>query len=229
MESATITSSKIENAQKTIRSSTIAGTFFTIVIYITSSVVIMGIIPQGDLVNSNAPFADAAALFWGDLAKYIVAGGAVIATLGALNGWILIQGQVPMAAANDNLFPKLFGQTNKNDSPIIGIILSSSLASLVMGLNFSDGLVQAFTFMMNLSTLSVLTPYLLSSISLIVLLKSSQSNHLKEKIISYLAIIFCVWVIFGSGIKVVLWGLFLLILGIPLYFLLNNEKNQNTE
>ncbi len=229
MESATITSSKIENAQKTIRNSTIAGTFFTIVIYITSSVVIMGIIPQGDLVNSNAPFADAAALFWGDLAKYIVAGGAVIATLGALNGWILIQGQVPMAAANDNLFPKLFGQTNKNDSPIIGIILSSSLASLVMGLNFSDGLVQAFTFMMNLSTLSVLTPYLLSSISLIVLLKSSQSNHLKEKIISYLAIIFCVWVIFGSGIKVVLWGFFLLILGIPLYFLLNNEKNQNTE
>ena len=63
------------------------GTFFTILIYITSSVVIMGIIPQGDLVNSNAPFADAAALFWGDLAKYIVAGGAVIATLGALK-WV---------------------------------------------------------------------------------------------------------------------------------------------
>ena len=56
-----------------------------------------------------------------------------------------------------------------------------------------------------------------------------QNNYLKEEIISYLAIIFCVWVIFGSGIKVVLWGLFLLILGIPLYFLLNNEKNQNTE
>ena len=54
------------------------------------------------------PFADAAALFWGDLAKHIVAGGAVTATLGALNGWILIHGQVPMAAANDNLFPKLF-------------------------------------------------------------------------------------------------------------------------
>jgi APA family basic amino acid/polyamine antiporter len=229
MESATITSSKIENAQTIIRNSTIIGTLFTIVIYITSSVVIMGIIPQGDLVNSNAPFADVAALFWGDLAKYIVAGGAVVATLGALNGWILIQGQVPMAAANDNLFPKLFGKTNKNDSPIIGIILSSSLASLVMGLNFSDGLVQAFTFMMNLSTLSVLTPYLLSSISLIVLIKSLQGDYLKEKIISYLAIIFCVWVIFGSGIKVILWGLFLLILGIPLYFLLNKEKSQNTK
>ena len=134
-----------------------------------------------------------------------------------------------MAAANDNLFPKLFGKTNKNDSPIIGIILSSSLASLVMGLNFSDGLVQAFTFMMNLSTLSVLTPYLLSSISLIVLIKSLPGDHLKEKIISYLAIIFCIWVIFGSGIKIILWGLTLLILGIPLYFLSNKENNKITK
>jgi hypothetical protein len=54
-------------------------------------------------------------------------------------------------------------------------------------------------------------------------------EHLKEKIISYLAIIFCIWVIFGSGIKVVLWGMFLLILGIPLYFLLNKDEYQNNK
>ncbi|MDA9308105.1 amino acid permease, partial [Flavobacteriaceae bacterium] len=87
-----------------------AGTLITIVVYIMSTIAIMGIIPPDVLSQSNAPFADAAGLFWGDSAKYIVAAGAVIATLGALNGWILIQGQIPMAAAQDTLFPKIFGE-----------------------------------------------------------------------------------------------------------------------
>ena len=95
-----------------------AGTLITIVVYIMSSIAIMGIIPPDVLSQSNAPFADAAGVFWGDWAKYIVAAGAVIATLGALNGWILIQGQIPMAAAQDTLFPKIFGKTNTHGAPI---------------------------------------------------------------------------------------------------------------
>lgn len=225
MESATIPSSKIENAEKTIKKATITGTLITIVVYIASSVAIMGIIPQVELMNSNAPFADAAALFWGESAKYIVAAGAVMATLGALNGWILIQGQIPMAAAKDNLFPKIFGKTNKNNAPITGIILSSCLASLVMGLNFSDSLVKAFTFMMNLSTLSVLTPYLLSAISLIILLTTKPGNHLFKKVTAFLAILFCIWVIFGSGVEVLIWGMVLLTVGIPFYFGLKKKNN----
>jgi len=224
MESATIPSSNIENAASTIKKATIVGTLITIIAYISSSIAIMGIIPQGDLMNSNAPFADAAALFWGNSAKYIVAGGGVVATLGALNGWILIQGQIPMAAAKDNLFPKFFGKTNRNNAPIQGIILSSCLASLVMGLNFSDSLIQAFSFMMNLSTLSVLTPYLLSAISLIILLKAKPGNHVSKIITACLAIGFCIWVIFGSGTEVILWGLLLLVVGIPFYFGLTKKN-----
>lgn len=224
MESATIPSSNVENAEKTIKKATITGTLLTILVYISSSIAIMGIVPQAELMNSNAPFADAAALFWGNSAKYIVAGGGVIATLGALNGWILIQGQIPMAAAKDNLFPKFFGKTNKNNSPIKGIVLSSCLASLVMGFNFSDSLVKAFAFMMNLSTLSVLTPYLLSAISLIILLKTKPGNHLFKIVTACLSIAFCIWVIFGSGTEVLIWGLLLLVVGIPFYFGLTKKN-----
>ena len=129
MESATIPSASVENSSSTIRKATIFGTLITIFVYVLSSAAIMGIIPAETLAKSTAPFADAAAMFWGESAKYWVAGGAVISTLGALNGWILIQGQIPMAAAQDDLFPKVFGKLNKNGSPIIGIVEQSSFVA----------------------------------------------------------------------------------------------------
>lgn len=226
METATIPSSSIKDAASTIKKATVFGTLITIIVYIMSSVAIMGIIPPEVLVTSNAPFADAAALFWGEAAKYIVAAGAVIATLGALNGWILIQGQIPMAAAQDQLFPKIFGKVNENRSPIIGIILSSILASILMGLNYTKSLVDAFTFMMKLSTLSVLTPYILSTVSLLILLKKKEGFiPLPKMILSVLSILFCTWVIIGCGAETVLWGLALLVIGIPFYAYLTKKSS----
>lgn len=226
METATVPSSSIKNAASTIKKATVFGTLITIIVYILSSVAIMGIVPPEVLVTSNAPFADAAALFWGEAAKYIVAAGAVIATMGALNGWILIQGQIPMAAAHDHLFPKIFGEINKNRSPIIGIVISSVLASILMGLNYTKSLVDAFTFMMKLSTLSVLTPYILSTVSLLILLKKKEGSiPLGKGILSGLSILFCTWVIIGCGAETVLWGLALLVIGIPFYAYLTKKSS----
>jgi APA family basic amino acid/polyamine antiporter len=230
MESATIPSSSIKDAEKTIKKATIVGTVFTIIVYMLSSIAIMGVIPAEVLKLSNAPFADAAALFMGETAKYLVAAGALIATMGALNGWILIQGQIPMAAAKDGLFPKIFGKTNQNKSPIIGIALSSILVSLLMFLNYSKTLVEAFTFMMKLSTLSVLTPYLFSTASLaIILFSEKEKNTTPKLIIAFFAFCFSMWIIIGCGEEIVFWGFLLLMSGIPFYVLLTRRKSQNND
>jgi len=225
MESATIPSSNIKNPKQTIKRATIIGTLVTIIVYIMSSVAIMGIIPAEILAKSNAPFADAAAIFWGESGRYIVAIGAVISTLGALNGWILIQGQIPMAAAKDNLFPKIFGKINKNGAPIIGIIISSILVSLLMLLNYSKNLVDAFTFMMKLSTLSVLTPYLFSTASFAILMFANKDENIKRKLVLALfAFIFSIWIIIGCGQEIVFYGFLLLMAGIPFYVWLKRNE-----
>jgi len=225
MESASITGSNIEDAGTTIKKATMLGTLITILIYVMSTIAIMGIIPPKILAFSNAPFTEAAGLFWGDSASYIVGGGAVIATLGALNGWILIQGQIPLAAAQDKLFPKIFGKVNKNNSPIIGIVISSVLASGLMYLNYAKSLIQAFTFMIQLSTLSVLLPYLLSTVSLWILIRRKEGViSLNKKLLSIFTFAFCIWVIVGCGIKIISWGVILLVVGIPFYVHLKKIK-----
>ncbi len=218
LESASIASSKIKNPAKTMGRASLIGTGFTVFTYILCSIVIMGVLPPEALANSTAPFADAAEVFWGVSSKYIIAATAVMATLGALNGWILIQGQLPLAAASDRLFPAVFGRTNRHDAPIYGIALSSVLASAVLFLKYSESLVDKFTFMMTLSTLSALIPYLLSAVSLLVMIRSLRNERKVAKgITALLSMIFCVWVIFGCGLDVIVYGSILLLTGLMLY------------
>jgi APA family basic amino acid/polyamine antiporter len=228
MECATIPASGTDNPETTIKKATTTGTIIAVAVYILSSIAIMGLIPAEILAKSNAPFADAAELFWGSAAKYIVAAGAAISTLGALNGWILIQGQIPMAAAHDNLFPKIFGKLNKNGAPTAGIVISSIFVSVLMVLNYSKGLVEAFTFMIMLSTLSVILPYLFSTASFAILLyKENKKLITKHQLTAFLAFCFSMWVIVGSGHEVVFWGFILLMAGIPFYVLIKRNSEDS--
>ena len=225
MESATIPSGSVKDSARTVKRATIIGTLVTVVAYILSSVAIMGIIPAEVLSKSSAPFADAAAIIWGESARYMVAAGAVLATMGALNGWILMQGTIPMAAAKAGLFPKVFGKTNKSNSPVAGIVISSALVSVLMLFNYSSSLVETFSFMMELTTLAVTLPYLLSIASLVILSKKSENGYYKKIAVSIVAFIFTLGIISGSSQEVLIWGFGLLILGVPLYFWLTRRNS----
>lgn len=221
LESATVPSNSIHSPEKTIQKATIFGTLFTTALYLLSFIVIIGILPPDILAKSNAPFADTAYEIWGNTGKFIVAFGAVISTMGALNGWILIQGQIPAAAAKDNLFPKFFQKTNKHNSPILGIIFSSLLATILMLCNYSKTLVEAFAYMLKLSTLTVLLPYLFSIATFALAVRKMDSKAL---ILACLAFLFSTWVVIGCGAEIVFLGFLLLILGIPAYVYLIIQK-----
>jgi basic amino acid/polyamine antiporter, APA family len=217
LESATIPSGNIKDPEKTIPRATIIGTLLTTAIYFLGTVAVMGLIPPSELHLSQAPFADAAATIWGEGARYIVAGGAVISTFGALNGWILIQGQMPYAAARDKIFPKIFAKESKNGTPVTGIVISSVLISILMSMNFTRSLADTFTFMILLTTLTVLLPYLFSIISLVMLEYKQKKLTSFKLIVSVLAFLYSMWAIIGSGEEIVFWGFILLMAGLPFY------------
>lgn len=225
MESSGVISGDTENAKTTVRRATLTGTWITIIVYLSSSLAIMGIIPPEELIHSRAPFADAAQSFWGPAGKYIVAGCAVMATMGALNGWILLQGKIPMAAAQDQLFPSIFGKLNRHNSPIVGITISSVLASLLMILNFSKSLLDTFTFIILLSAFTMLIPYLFSSASLAIMeLRERRKGYMRNVWVSLLAFLFSLLGVLGCGYEVVFYGFILLMSSIPFYALLTKRS-----
>ena len=220
IECATIPSGRVDNPEKTIPRATLFGTLGVTFIYILGTIVIMGVLPPVALQNSKAPFADAASSMWGDWARYLVAGGAVMSTFGALNGWILIQGQIPAAAATNGLFPSIFKRENKFKAPVFSVVGSSVLVSFAMMMNFSRSLADTYQFIILLSTMVVLVPYLFSSVSYAIL--AVRSNILKwnngiKLTIAFVAFGFSMWAIGGSGDEAVYWGFLLLMAGVPFY------------
>lgn len=220
LESATIPSDNIDQPEKTIPKATIYGTLITMAVYVLGSVVVMGMVPPEQLKASNAPFADAAAIIWGEQARSWVALGAIASTFGALNGWILLQGQVPMAAARDHVFPKAFGRLNNMGAPSIGMAIGSVLISALIGMNFIKGLTATFTFIVLLGTVTVLVPYLFSAAAYaMIVMKDStwRNNGLGKVLLAILAFIYSLWAVAGSGTEAVYWGFIGILAGVPFY------------
>ena len=215
VESATIPSSNIKNAQVTIPRATMLGAWLTVLVYIIGTVAVMGIIPPEVLAVSDAPFADAAAVIWGESYSEWVSLGVVISTFGALNGWILMQGQIPFAAARDDLFPKVFKRSNRNGLPVGSLVLSSILISAFLFMNYSKSLIETFEFMILLSTLTCLVPYLFSAATHMLL--SIKSKRRLGWILGGVAFVFSMGAIIGSGEEIVFWGFVILMAGIPMY------------
>src|SRR5206468_6133472 len=101
---ATIPASSIRDATRVIPRATVVGTLVAAGIYIVSTVGVMSLVAPETLGHTTAPFADAARVLAGPRAADIIALGAAISCFGALNGWILIVGQLPLAVARDGLF-----------------------------------------------------------------------------------------------------------------------------
>jgi len=228
MESATVPAGNVKNPSKTIPRATIIGVLVTATIYISSQIAVMSVVPNAQLQTSGAPFSEAARMIWGDWAGDLVAIGAVISCVGALNGWILMQGQVPMTAAKDKLFPKILSDKNNEGVSKEALIISSIIVTLLVAANYHDGLVKFFTFAIMVSTLGIFMPYILS---IAAELKSIFSNWSKNKQIlnlttTLLALIYCIWAISGIGTKAMIWGSLLILSGLPLYFVMARKSKQ---
>jgi basic amino acid/polyamine antiporter, APA family len=222
LESATVPAEHVQDAERTIPRATLIGTLVTAAVYILGTVAVMGVIPPDVLATSTAPFADAATEMWGSWAGDLVAIGAIVSAFGCLNGWILLQGQVPFAAARDRLFPESFGKLNRHGAPAVGLIVSSVLLTGLMLTNYNASLVDQFTNMILLATLATLIPYAYSASAHLMLLATgemavSRERLLGEVLLGLVAFAYATWMIVGSGYKAISWGYVLLLAGIPVY------------
>ena len=150
----------MRDPERNIARATLIGTAVAAVVYVLGTMAVMGILPPDILATSCAPFADAANQIWGGWAGDAVAIGAIVSTFGCLNGWILLQGQMPYAAARDGLFPAAFKRLNKYGVPGFGIVVSTVLLTIFMLPDLQQQHGDRFTDFILLATTTTLIAYI---------------------------------------------------------------------
>ncbi|HSG07372.1 MAG TPA: amino acid permease [Longimicrobiales bacterium] len=224
LESVTIPADEVENPTRVIPLATVLGTVATAAIYVLSTAAVMGVVPSAELATTSAPYAEAATRIWGTWTGRVVAAGAAIAAFGALNGWVLMQGQMPLAPARDGLFPPAFGRLSRRGTPIFGLVTSSTLTTALVLANYTRGLVGLFVFVSLLATVTVLAAYLGAAAAQIVLIRREPDRFggggSRTAIwVSALAFVYSAWAVVGAGRDAALWGGLLMALGVPVYHL----------
>lgn len=227
LEAGTVPAGDVRDPARTIPKATILGTSIAAVVYIACTAAVMGIIAPAELALSTAPFADAAGSIWGTWGRWVIGAGATISCFGALNGWVLLTGQIPRAAALDGLLPARLAHLSPRGTPVAGIFLSAVLATILIAMNYTRGLVQAFTFLILLATLATLLPYVFTSMTglMMALRERSRSRaaglaaarSLARAIVSVLAFGFSLWAVMGAGAETVFWGFLMLLAGVPVF------------
>lgn len=224
VESATVSAERSLNPRRDVPLATILGTVIAALIYVLSSTIIMAMVPAAQLANSTSPFSLAAAIMFGQTGHVLVTLGAIVSCLGALNGWILLQGQVAMNAARDHYFPQIFSKQNRQKVPMQALVITSLLITVLLFLTASPSLINQFNFIILLANLTILIPYFYSAIAYFMVRRREKGRFSKRGIVmGSVAALYSYWVIMGSGPEIVYWGLLFLLTSFPLYSLLHRR------
>ena len=215
LESATVPADKVENAARNVPRATMIGVAITGLIYLGISSAFALYMPVEAAANSPAPVADFLGRQFGSNVATVVALFAAVSAFGALNGWILVQGEMPSAMARGGVFPRWFAPESSRGTPLRGHILSSLLLSSIILMNYQKGLGKLFEFIATVSLAAGLLAYLMSALAALRLVPDDR----RLSLIAVIAACFTVWAEWGLGQEAMGYGALLIAAGLPVYYL----------
>lgn len=220
LESACANSDAVENPEKNVPIAVLGGTLGAAVIYIVSTNVIAGIVPNLELANSTAPFGLAFAHMFNDTIGKVIMGLMVMSCFGSLLGWQFTIAQVFKSSAEEGYFPAFFKKVTSKGAPVVGMVTITSLQTLLSLMTISPSLNKQFNVLVDLAVVTNVIPYLLSMAALAVLLKTENVPHQKYKktvLAAFIGSVYSIYALYAAGEQAMLYGSIVTFIGWTLY------------
>ena len=213
-EAAAVTANVTRDSTSTVPVTTIAGTGFTAIIYLLSTVATLMLLPSAIAAKSGAPFADAIAPILGPAAGMLVAVIAAISAFGTGNSLLLFSAEISRTLAEAHDLPPIFRKSNAVGAPVGALWISSSVAALLVLASSSKNFVALYVFITLVSTVAALVLYGMCAAAALKLKVTG-----KWMIIALLAIAYSFAMFVGAGAEATLWGFGLAAVGLPVRFI----------
>src|SRR6186713_2632739 len=226
MESAAQNSDAVENPKRDVPLACLFGTLGAAVIYVLSTAVIQGIVPNAELAQSTGPFALAYAKMFNPFIGSIIMALAVLACLGSLLGWQFTIAMTGKAAADDRMFPVFFTKLNGMGAPVTGMIVLGFVQSALALMTISPNLSDQFGVLVNLAVVTNVIPYILALSALPVMMKANNvaSNvYTRNMVIGTIAMLYSVYALYASGGDAVMGGMLVLGLTYVIWGFISNR------
>ena len=220
LESACANSDAVENPEKNVPIAVLGGTLGAAVIYIVSTNVIAGIVPNLELANSTAPFGLAFAHMFDETTGKVIMGLMVMSCFGSLLGWQFTIAQVFKSSAEEGYFPAFFKKVTSKDAPIVGMVTITALQTLLSLMTISPSLNKQFNVLVDLAVVTNVIPYLLSMAALAVLLKAENVAPQKYKttvFVAFIGSLYSIYALYAAGEQAMLYGSIVTFIGWTLY------------
>ena len=220
MESAAQNSDAVEDPKKNVPLACMYGTLGAAVVYVLSTTVIQGIVPNAELAKSTGPFGTAYAQVFNPTVGTIIMGLAVIACLGSLLGWQFTIASTAKAAAEDRMFPSFFSRLNGMGAPVVGMVVMAVVQTLLALSTISPSLSEQFGALVNLAVVSNVLPYVISLSALFVMMKTARVDRkvfTRNTVIAVVALAYSAFAIYASGKDAVLGGMIALAITFIIY------------
>ena len=216
MESAAQNSGAVENPKRNVPLACLFGTLGAAVIYVLSTTVIQGIVPNAELAKSTGPFGLAYAQMLSPTVGSIVMGLAAMACVGSLLGWQFTLAEIARASAEERMFPTLFGKVNRMGAPVIGMLVLGVVQSLMALSTISPNLSEQFSALVNLAVVTNVLPYIIALSALKVMMEAAKverSVYLRNMVIALVAMLYSTYAIWASGLQAVMGGVLVMSIG----------------
>ena len=220
LESACANADAVENTEKNVPIAVLGGTLGAAVIYIVSTNVIAGIVPNLELANSTAPFGLAFAHMFDETIGKVIMGLMVMSCFGSLLGWQFTIAQVFKSSAEEGYFPAFFKKVTSKDAPIVGMVTITALQTLLSLMTISPSLNKQFNVLVDLAVVTNVIPYLLSMAALAVLLKAENVAPQKYKttvFVAFIGSLYSIYALYAAGEQAMLYGSIVTFIGWTLY------------
>ncbi len=234
VEAAAITAKRVKDPGRNVGRASLLGTGASAILYLLTAAVVMGLVSHHTLISTGSPFVNAfQAMFTHETwAGKFIAAVAVVSGIGALNGWTLLVTETSRAVAQDDLFPRPFAWEDRNHTAWFGIVLGTLLPSLLMlwAYETKTGLT-VFTYLVDLTVVTVAIPYFMSAIAQLTFLVSKRRRVVgwlfaRDLLVAGTSVLFSMWVTFASGYQVVYQALVVLMAGLVIYAFLNARRER---
>ena len=210
MESAAQNSAAVETPKRDVPLACLFGTLGAAGLYILSTTVIQGIVPNKELAESTAPFALAFAKMFNPAIGSIVMALAMLACVGALLGWQFTLAQTAKSAAEERMFPGLFGRVNSMGAPIAGMLVIGVIQSLLALSTISPTLNEQFRSLVTLAVVTNVVPYIIALSALPVMMQAAgvcNPRYRRNMFLMFIALAYSVFAIYASGKNAVFGGM----------------------